>query len=356
MARTPRVAPSGGIGHLCDVDGIRVGHHARTSAGWRTGTTVIRLPEGSIGGVDVRGGAPGTRETDLLAPDALMNRVDAICLSGGSAFGLATADGVMQLLAEEGVGFGVGSDPSWVVPIVPAAVIFDLGRAGRFDRRPTADFGRRAARRASARDRSVGSVGAGVGARSGTLQGGVGSASIRLPDGVVVAALAVVNSVGSVIDPATALPWETDGLAMRRPNERDRRRVAHHFESLARPGSSASPLNTTIGLVATNARLDKAECRKFASVAHDGLARAIRPSHSLHDGDTIFGISTGRIEILPRLDANFAETTTRPRQIDALLAAAASTFSRACTSAIVSAVSLGGPPAYRDLAPSAIRD
>lgn len=342
-------------GHLCDVEGVRVGHHARASATWRTGTTVVLLPEGTVGGVDVRGGAPGTRETDLLAPDALMNRVDAVCLSGGSAFGLAAADGVMQFLAERRVGFRVGDDDSWVVPIVPSAVIFDLGRAGRFDHRPDREFGHRAARRASTRERSTGSIGAGTGARSGSLQGGVGSASRRLTDGTIVASLVVVNSVGSVVDPESGLPWESRRFGLRAPSERDRRRLREHLSANRRAVSSASPLNTTIGVVITDARLDKAECQKMAAVAHDGLARAIRPAHSLHDGDTVFGLATGRRDLLPRADARFAEPITRSHQIDGILEAAADTFATACTSAVVTARSLGGPPSYSDLVPSAFR-
>lgn len=340
-------------GHLCDVDGVRVGHHSRSSTTWRTGTTVVLLPEGTVGGVDVRGGAPGTRETDLLAPDALMDRVDAVCLSGGSAFGLAAADGVMQFLAERRVGFRVGEDESWVVPIVPSAVIFDLGRAGRFENRPDREFGYRAARRATNRERSTGSVGAGTGARSGSLQGGVGSASRRLGDGTIVASLVVVNSVGTVIDPESGLPWESTGVGLRTPIDRDRRRLRAHLAANRRAVSSASTLNTTIGVVITDARLDKAECQKLAAVAHDGLARAIRPAHSLHDGDTVFGLATGRRELLPRADARFAEPVARAHQIDGILEAAADTFATACTSAVITARSLGGPPSYSDLVPSA---
>lgn len=287
----------------------------------------------------MRGAAPGTRETDLLSPDALVSHVDAICLSGGSAFGLDAATGVMSFLAERRRGFPVGDDPSWVVPIVPAAVIFDLGRTGRFANRPDADFGRRAASRASARPETIGSVGAGCGARSGGLQGGVGSASITTEDGHVVAALAVVNSVGSVIDPETGRPWFTGRLPPLEP-----RRLSSLRAVLSRRPSSGPTLNTTIGVVATSAPLSKSQCRKLADVAHDGLARAIRPAHSMNDGDTVFALATGQLDDRP------PETRSVPVAVlNRILSAGAHVFAEACTVAVVDAESRGGPPAYRDL-------
>ena len=323
-------------GHLVDVRGIRVGHADRRRGGWRTGTTVVLFPEGSVGGVDVRGGAPGTRETDVLQPENLVERLDAVCLTGGSAYGLAAADGVMRWLEARSQGVKVGPAEHWVVPIVPSAVIFDLGRGGRFDARPDASFGWRAAQAAGRRPERQGSVGAGTGARSGGLQGGVGSASVQV--GVHrVAALAVVNSAGSVIDPETGLPhdrstWRTLGLT--RLDAPARRRIA---AVVGTPPPSA--LNTTIGVVATTALLDKAGARRLAMAAHDGLARAIRPSHLLRDGDTVFGAATGSSG--PPVDL-----TAR----DALLAAAADTFALACTRAVISATGqAGGPPAWRDL-------
>lgn len=324
-------------GHLTDIPGVRVGHADRRRAGWRTGTTVVVLPDGAVGGVDIRGGAPGTRETDLLHPENLVDRIDAVCLTGGSAFGLAAADGVMQWLAEHHRGVRVGEPEHWVVPIVPAAVIFDLGRGGRFEARPDADFGRRAAKAAHKRPEAQGSVGAGTGARAGGLQGGVGSAS-RVVGSHVVAALAVVNSAGSVIDPSTGLPherWTWPVFNLGRPDAAARRRIA---AIVSAPPPSA--LNTTIGVVVTTAHLDKAGARRLAMSAHDGLARAIRPAHLLRDGDTVFCAATGSSGSVGDLDAR-----------DQLLATAADVFALACTRAVICAVGHpGGPPAWHDLA------
>lgn len=336
-------------GSLTDVPGIRVGHHHRAGRGWRTGTTVVLAPDGAVGGVDVRGGGPGTRETDLLRPENLVQQVHGICLSGGSAFGLATADGVMGWLADRHIGFPVGESPEAVVPIVPAAVIFDLGRAGRFASRPDAEFGRRAAAAARRTPPRRGSVGAGTGAVAGGLQGGVGTASTTLDDGAVVAALAVVNAAGLVVDPATALPWDAVGL--RRPTAAERRALLDHLRTVGRIPS----LNTTIGVVATSARLTKAECSKLAATAHDGLARAIRPAHSMNDGDTIFALATGRDDlVLPATDPSFRSTSSRPAALNALLDAGARMFAAACLDAVLRATSVGGPPAYRDLCPSVV--
>ncbi len=331
-------------GCLTDVPGVRVGHASRVSRGWSTGTTVVLLPPGTVGGVDVRGGGPGTRETDLLHPTATVSEVHAICLTGGSAYGLAAATGVMTYLEGRRVGFRVGPGEHEVVPIVPAAVIFDLGRGGRFDNRPDADFGRRAATAARAQPAANGAVGAGTGARAHGLQGGVGSASRLVAnetwaDGIVVAALAVVNSSGSVIDGDTGLPWMAGDQRLRRPNAADRGILQAHLDS-------ATPaLNTTIGVVATTAHLTKAECARVATVAHDGLARAIRPVHSMLDGDTIFAVATGRDEL--------PVDRSRNTMLNAILAAAADCFAVACTNAVVAAESTGSSLAYRDLCPSA---
>lgn len=345
-------------GSILDVRGIRVGHHTRDSATWRTGTTVALLPAGTVGGVDVRGGAPGTRETELLRPENMMDRVDAICLSGGSAYGLAAADGVMRFLESKAIGFPVGQRNDWVVPIVPAAVIFDLGRSGRFSHRPDSDFGWRAARAATATSIRLGSVGGGTGARAGGLRGGVGTSS-RSVRGTTVAALVVVNSVGSVIDPDSTLPWFTDGLDLVEPSVKDRRRFRRHFDEVSRPLiSSAKSLNTTIGIVATDAALTKAECQKLAAVSHDGLARAIRPAHSMNDGDTIFGLSTGGHPLAEShlgSSASLLEVGSRTSAFNDLLEAAADVFARACTLAVLRATGLPSLPSYRDLVPSALR-
>lgn len=346
------VLPSNGC--VTDVEGVRVGHFQRTSRGYRTGTTVILLPDGTTGGVDVRGGAPGTRETDLLDPTNLVDAVHAISLSGGSAFGLAPATGVMEVLARKGVGLRVGADPSWVVPIVPGAVIFDLGRGGRFDARPDADFGVRATRAARSTASRVGSVGAGTGARSGGLAGGIGTASIALGDGLVVAALAVVNSLGSTIDDASGRPWFDGRHRLRRPSRADLVRLTSHLNQMRNTTTSSASLNTTIGVVITNADLDKAECTRLAGVAHDGLARAIRPAHSMNDGDTIFGLATRRHALAgSRVAASFGDPDSRSIGFNRLLIAAADAFAEACITGVLAATGRPGLPSYHDLCPSA---
>lgn len=337
-------------GSLTDVDGILVGHHQRRSRGWSTGTTVVSVPDGAVAAVDVRGGGPGTRETDALDPRNLVDRVHAVCLSGGSAYGLATADGVMAELERRGLGVPVGPGDLEVVPVVPTAVIFDLGRGGSFARRPGPEFGARAfasAKRAAAR----GSVGAGTGARSGGLQGGVGMASTRVAiDGrdVPVAALAVVNSSGSSIDPSTGSPW-LDVASLRRPATPERRALR---EAMA---AAAAPLNTTIGVVATGAELTRPETGRLAQSAHDGLARAIRPAHSLMDGDTIFGLSTGAEPIAERTAGIVRDDGARAGQLNRLFAAAADVFAAACVDAILTATVVGSAPTYLTLCPSARR-
>lgn len=356
---TPRALSQ--LGALSDVPGIGVGHAHRISRSWRTGTTVVAVPAGAAAAVDVRGGGPGTRETDALRPDRLVERIHAICLTGGSAFGLSAADGVAAEL--EGRGLGVAVGDGHVVPVVPAAVIFDLGRGGVWTNRPDADFGRLAVRRAlraavrstrnasTANHEPIGRIGAGTGAISGGFQGGIGTASQRSDDGVV-AALMVVNSAGSVIDPMTALPWEADRLLLGRITASERRAVqdriaAYAAERAARDvlNSATDPasLNTTIGVVAVSAALSRTQCSVVATVAHDGLARAIRPAHTMVDGDTIFALSTGA-DPEPVGD------------LTPLLTAAADCVSLACIRAVLAATSHNGGniPAYQDLAPSVL--
>jgi len=336
----------GSSGCITDVPGVRVGHAHRTGRGWRTGTTVVHVPAGAVGGVDVRGGGPGTHETDLLRPENMVQHLHAVCLTGGSAYGLAAATGVMLELERRGIGFPVGAAADHVVPIVPAAVIYDLGRGGGFTNRPDAGFGRRALIACRATPCAEGSVGAGTGAMAGGLQGGVGTASITLPTGVIVGAIAVLNSAGSVIDPSTGLPWEAAGHLLRRPSAANRAALA------ARAAQLRTPLNTTIGVVATSASLTKAECSKFASVAHDGLARAVRPAHSLFDGDTIFALATGTEPVAQSADGMAARA--RAVALSGVLEAGARCFAIACTRALLAARSWpGGPPSYRDLCPSA---
>ncbi|MFM8266478.1 MAG: P1 family peptidase [Ilumatobacteraceae bacterium] len=322
-------------GCLTDVAGVAVGHHHRIGRGWRTGTTVVLTPLGVVAGVDVRGGGPGTRETDLLDPRATLSTVHAICLSGGSAFGLAAADGVMAVLEERGVGIAVGDPPFAVVPLVPTAVVFDLARGGDAAKRPDATFGRRAALAARPRPSAQGTIGAGTGTRCGGLSGGLGTASMRTIDGDTVAALAVVNAIGSVIDPASGLPYECGDDRLRRP-QRTELEILRSALATTRPA-----LNTTIGIVATDAPLTPGEVTRLAAVAHDGLARAIRPAHLSFDGDTIFSLASG----------TGASVDTSRR--DHLLAAAADVFARACTNAVVRAT---GDGSLRALCPSMFPD
>jgi len=335
-------------GSLTDVDGVLVGHHQRRSRGWQTGTTVVSAPGGAVAAVDVRGGGPGTRETDALDPRNLVDRVHAICLSGGSAYGLAAADGVMAELERRRLGVHVGPEPSDVVPVVPTAVVFDLGRGGSFANRPGPDFGARALR--SAKRRALrGAVGAGTGTRSGGLQGGVGMAATSVTIGgetINVGALAVVNSSGSVIDPATGSPWL--GVAgLRRPASAERSRLREFM------ATQSAPLNTTIGVVATGADLTRAETGRLAQSAHDGLARAIRPAHSLMDGDTIFGLSTGARPIAVASDGIVRADDSRAAQLNRLFSAAADVFGAACTDAILTATPVGAAPTYLSVCPSA---
>jgi L-aminopeptidase/D-esterase-like protein len=258
-----------------------------------TGCTVILAEPAAVAGVDVRGSAPGTRETDLLEPTNLVDRVNAIVLAGGSAFGLDAASGVVRYLDERGIGFPTGYGP---VPIVPAAILFDLS-LGDPKIRPTADCGYAAAKAASSGPVSEGSVGAGAGATVGKLlgagramKGGVGTAAITLPDGLTVAALVVVNAFGDVIDPAT-------GQIVAGVRTADGKGLAD-ARALLRSGATSRPPvgeNTTIGVVATNARLTKTQATKVARMAHDGLARAISPAHTAFDGDTIFALATGAL-------------------------------------------------------------
>jgi L-aminopeptidase/D-esterase-like protein len=270
--------------------GLKVGH--ASMPGRPTGCTVVLAEAGAVGGVDVRGSAPGTRETDLLAPVNLVEKVHAVVLSGGSAFGLDAATGVMRYLEERGVGFETGAGR---VPIVPAAVLFDLN-VGDPKIRPNADCGHRAATAATTGPIAEGNVGAGSGATVGKLagttramRGGLGTASITTPDGLVVSAIVAVNAVGDIIDPATgrvvAGVRTADGRALA-----DARTL---MRTGALTGSGMVGRNTTIGVVATNATLTKTQATKVAQMAQDGLARATWPSHTPFDGDTIFALSTG---------------------------------------------------------------
>ncbi|MEH3138753.1 MAG: P1 family peptidase [Mycobacterium kyogaense] len=336
-------------GAITDVGGIRVGHHhaidpdATLGSGWASGTTVVLTPPGTVGAVDGRGGAPGTRETDLLDPGNSVRHVDAVVLTGGSAFGLAAADGVMTWLEEQQRGVAMTGG---VVPIVPAAVIFDLP-VGGWQCRPTADFGYRAAA-AAASDTAVGTVGAGVGARSGVLKGGVGTASVTLDIGVTVGALVVVNSAGDVVDPATGLPWQADHIeefGLVAP-------PADQIAAYADRHGELSPLNTTIAVVATDAALSKAACRRVAVAAQDGLARTIRPCHTPLDGDTVFALATGAVEVEPDPTIPASMSPEVPL-MTAVGAAAADVLASAVLAGVLAAEGLAGIPTYRGLLPGA---
>ncbi|WP_236735115.1 P1 family peptidase, partial [Mycolicibacterium elephantis] len=336
-------------GSITDVAGILVGQHHRVDAdatlgsGWASGTTVVLAPPGTVGAVDGRGGAPGTRETDLLHPSNSVRHVDAVVLSGGSAFGLAAADGVMRFLEEQGRGVALEGG---VVPIVPAAVVFDLP-VGGWACRPTAEFGYTAARTAGT-EVALGTVGAGTGARAGVLKGGVGTASTRLESGVTVGAVVIVNSAGEVVNRATGLPWQADdieALGLVPP-------PADQIAAYADRHTEFSPLNTTIAVVATDAVLSKAGCARVAVAAHDGLARTIRPCHTPLDGDTVFTLATGAVEVPldPETPASMSPETPL---VTAIGAAAADCLARAVLVGVLAAESVAGIPTYRDLLPGA---
>ncbi|GAA1884480.1 P1 family peptidase [Lapillicoccus jejuensis] len=338
---------------LTDVAGLRVGHATRREPGWLTGTTVVVAPDGgAVCGVDVRGGGPGTRETDLLDPRNLVDRVDAVVLGGGSALGLAAADGVAQGLLADGRGWPMGA-PGAVVPIVPGAILFDLGRGGVWGHHPRAEDGRAAYDAATGGPVPQGVVGAGTGASAGGLKGGIGTASVVLPTGVTVAALVAVNAVGSAVDPATGEPYGArhalgDELAgLRRPLAADVEAARARAATLG-PQGQRPAMATTIGVIATDATLTKAQAQKTCGLGHDGMARAISPVHTLFDGDTLFCLATGE-RPAPDLPGLFA-----------LMAAAGDCVTRAIVHALLAAESVdasadGGVVlrSYRDAFPSA---
>ncbi|MHC1785621.1 MAG: P1 family peptidase [Christensenellales bacterium] len=310
-------------GDITKVHGIRVGQAQNDKA--RTGVTLVLGPkEGAVGGVSVRGAAPGTRETDVLKPGNLVDLVHAVVLSGGSAFGLAAADGVMRYLAQMGVGIDMGSAR---VPIVPAAVLYDLG-VGDSGIYPDAAMGRAAAT-AAAKGVAQGRHGAGCGATVGKLvasgvpqPGGIGSASITLAEGVTIGAIVAVNAMGDVYAPDSseclACALMPDGTPVQAEGLLFGRAPAPQQIRIPAPGS-----NTTIGVIAVDCKLDKAEANRLADVAHDGLARTIRPVHTQMDGDTVFALATGRVDA----EVNFVK----------LCAAASEVMARAIANAILHA-------------------
>lgn len=318
---------------LTSVEGLLVGHQTREDR--PTGCTVIVAPDGATAGAAVRGAAPGTRDIALLEPANTVQQIHAITLSGGSAFGLASADGVMRRLRETGIGFEIPGGP---VPIVPAAILFDLN-VGEGASAPTGDDGFAATRRASAEPVEQGCVGAGAGATIGKLgfgrpmKGGIGSAGFRFDDGTVVAALIATNGLGDIRDPRTG--ELVAGAIDQEGNFVD---AEARFLSGERPGrGSGEGQNTTIGVIATNRTLDKVQCHRLAGVAHDGLARAIVPAHTRMDGDTLFFLATNK---------GPAVRNDEFGRIDTAVAAA---VSAAILSAVRHATSVAGYTAVRDL-------
>lgn len=311
------------------VPGLRVGHFTDLEA--LTGSTVVLVEEGAVGAVDVRGAAPGTRETDLLSPENTVEKVQAILLTGGSAFGLRAADGVVRYLAERGKGFPT---PGGVVPIVPAAVLYDLGR-GKVHRPPGAEAGYQAAL-AVGEEVEEGSVGAGTGAVAGGVKGGVGLAGYALEEGYRVMALVAVNSLGRPFDPLTGRLYGEEFLA-----EGERALLPDRSRYWGSPEDYRYPFllgqNTTLAVVATDAPLSKAQARRLAIMAQDGIARAIRPAHTPLDGDLVFALALG--------EGRGVDAYTLLR----LGAYAADAVTRAILRAVLLSGSAPGIPAYRDL-------
>jgi L-aminopeptidase/D-esterase-like protein len=338
---------------LLDLAGLRVGQHTHIGDGWLSGVTVVLAPDGGMtAGVDVRGGGPGTRETDLLDPGASVQKINAITLSGGSAYGLAVPAGVADELGARNIGFAVGAAAHEVVPIVPAAVVFDLGRGGDFSLRPGYDCGVAAIRatldQAAPAPLELGVVGAGTGAQAGGFKGGIGSASAVLPGGETVAALVVLNAMGTVLDERSgellAARHLIDGDPVVGIPEAGEWQA--YLSSRAEREIPFSPSqNTTLAVVGTDVSLTKAQCRRLAGSGHNGLSRAVNPVHTLFDGDTIFGIST----------------SARPAGDDALIyqvmTAAGECVSRAIARALLTANSVTTPagmlPSYLSVFPSA---
>jgi len=327
---------------ITDVPGIKVGHYSRTDGGYRTGTTVILTELGATTGYSQFGGAPGTKETDLLKPGGLVNEVNAVVLSGGSAYGLDATTGVMRWLEERGFGYPAGGG---VVPIVPAAILMDLGRGGDFKKRPDAEFGYQAANAATTGPVQIGRVGAGTGAGWG-----LGSASVKLPNGYTVGAIVGLNPAGSPVDPNTCLPY---GLFLELNKEFNL--VAPSAEECAtwregrgqpRDGSDRSAFNTTIALVATDAPLDNTQAERMAMIANAGLARSIRPVHGLGDGDTVFGMATGKP----------TSCSMSNQDLNAIYNAAADALGRAVVHTILASRQLGSSRAgYCEQFPDACR-
>jgi L-aminopeptidase/D-esterase-like protein len=316
-------------GFITDIEGIKIGHF--TDSRRPTGCTVVLYEQGAVAAVDVRGSAPGTRETDLLKPTNLVDKVNAIVLSGGSAFGLETASGVMRYLEEHDAGFTTAAGN---IPIVPAAILYDL-TLGDGKIRPNADAGYQACINAKAGPVEEGCIGAGAGATVGKIaggrpmKGGVGTSSIKLGNGLVVGAIVAVNCIGDVIDPKT-------GKIVAGARTPDGKGFLNIIEAYRTGRGAAFPdRNTTIGVIATNARFDKTQMTKIAEMSHDGIARTINPAHTPFDGDTLFTISTGASSVTPSLTV-----------IGAL---AAEAVSEAILRAVMKATAVAGFSSYSDV-------
>jgi L-aminopeptidase/D-esterase-like protein len=327
---------------ITDVDGLSVGNAVDEQA--RTGVTVVLPQDGAVASVDVRGAAPGTRETDLLDPTCMIERIDGICLSGGSVHGLGAGDAVVSWLYDQDRGFALGS---WRLPIVPGAIIFDLGIGGATDwgRCPSYADLARAACDGAGMDFPLGNAGAGMGACAGRLKGGLGSASAVAEDGLQVAALVVANPVGAVVMPGSGTLWS---WALERDGEMGHQHPPGPLSGAEEelPVEARIGGNTTLAVVATNATLDKAQAKRVAMMAHDGMARAIRPVHTPFDGDTVFALSTTRMA-LPQ---------PAQRSVARIGAMAADCLTRAIGRAVFAANALGDIPSYRQVHADAFAD
>jgi L-aminopeptidase/D-esterase-like protein len=349
-ATTASAAPSadavgqpGELNAITDVPGIRVGQVQSDTAPYLTGTTVVYLPRMSVASVDQRGGAPATKETDLLSPLNSNPGVNAIQLGGSSMYGLSATNGVIRWLEDRGEGVPLG--PAGVAPIVPAADIYDLARGGDPKARTSAEWGYLAAEATADGPVRQGSVGGATGSSSGGLRSGVGTASVDLGNGIYVGAIVIVNSAGSGVNPANCTLWGAQyGLG-------------NEFAGLRTPGknechpaaAAGQSLNTTIAVVATNAPLEKAAAQRMSGNAHDGMARAINPIHTLDDGDTVFAVSTGTGT--PLRNNNPADD----RQLNSIYSAGATTLTRAITHALLAAQSTDTRKSYCDTYPSACK-
>ena len=324
---------------ITDVHGIEVGHYTDKSAA--TGCTVILCPRGAVAGVDVRGGAPGTSETDLLGPGNLIGRVHAVLLSGGSAFGLSASAGVMKYLEEQGIGYQKGPI---TIPIVPSAILFDLNVITQ-DVRPGPEEGYAACLSRSRETVAEGTIGAGTGATVGkamgmerAVKGGIGTYSMVLPNGTTIGAIVAVNSFGSVVDHHT-------GKVIAGPRSTDSGECLDSLELLIRGGyahENPLPVNTAIGVIATDAPLNKDQVHYLARIGHDGLALTIRPCHTLLDGDTLFALATG--------DSGATGNSLSRSELTQLGAASVEVVAASVLRAVRLAEGLGGVPAIRELA------